>query len=385
MSDTEAHWPTLAPPPRSGGGAGEGAGSATLAEARRTMEICNACRYCEGFCPVFPAMELRRAFSDGDLGYLANLCHNCKGCWHACQYAPPHEWGLNLPRAFADLRAETYGEHAWPRGLGRLFEQNGMAVSLATALSLAAVMALTMLLQDQAALTASHTGPGAFYAVIPWEVMVTLGGLSFGWAVIAMAIGARSFWRASGGGALRWTALRAALRDAGQTRHLNGGGDGCNDFDERFGMGRRHYHLATMWGFLLCFAATCAGTVMAYALGWAAPYSWYSAPVVLGTLGGIGLMAGTGGLFAIKFLTDRAPEATNRWGMDLGLLALLHFTAMTGLALLLFRHTSAMGWLLAIHLGFVLALFVTLPYGKMVHGVYRLLALVRHHQEQQAR
>ncbi len=40
-----------------------------------------------------------------------------------------------------------------------------------------------------------------------------------------------------------------------------------------------------------------------------------------------------------------------------------------------------MGVLLAIHLGFVLALFVTLPYGKMVHGVYRLLALVRYRQE----
>ena len=26
-------------------------------EARRSMEICNACRYCEGYCPVFPAME----------------------------------------------------------------------------------------------------------------------------------------------------------------------------------------------------------------------------------------------------------------------------------------------------------------------------------------
>ena len=46
-------------------------GAETLAEARRTMETCNACRYCEGFCPVFPAMELRRAFSDADLGYLA--------------------------------------------------------------------------------------------------------------------------------------------------------------------------------------------------------------------------------------------------------------------------------------------------------------------------
>ncbi len=261
-------------------------------------------------------------------------------------------------------------------------------VSLATALSLAAVMGLTMLLRDDAVLYGVHTGPGAFYAVIPWGVLAALAGLTFGWAMIAMAMGARSFWRASGGGAFRWAALIAALRDAGQTRHLSGGGanggDGCNDFDERFGKGRRHFHQATMWGFGLCFAATCAGTVMDYGFGWAAPYSWYSAPVVLGTVGGLGLMAGTAGLFAIKFLTDRAPEATSRWGMDMGLLALLHFTALTGLALLLFRHTSAMGWLLAIHLGFVLALFVTLPYGKMVHGVYRLLALVRHHGEQHA-
>jgi citrate/tricarballylate utilization protein len=357
-------------------------GGAVLAEARRTMEICNACRYCEGFCPVFPAMELHRSFSDGDLGYLANLCHNCKGCFYACQYAEPHEWGLNLPRVLAELRAETYAEHAWPGGLGRLFERNGLVVSLATAFCLTAAVVLTMLLRDDATLYGNHTGPGAFYAVIPWALMATLAGLTFGWAMVAMALGARSFWRASGGERPRWAAIRAALKDAAQTRHLGGGGEGCNDFDERFGMGRRHFHLATMWGFLLCFAATCVATAMDHLLGWAAPYSWYSAPVILGTVGGIGLVAGTAGLFAIKFLTDRAPEAVNRWGMDVGLLALLHFTALTGLALLGFRHTSAMGWLLAIHLGFVLALFVTLPYGKMVHGVYRLLALARHHADQ---
>lgn len=351
------------------------------AEARRTMEICNACRYCEGLCPVFPAMELRRAFSDADLGYLANLCHHCRGCWYACQYAPPHEWGLNLPAAFAELRAETYAAHAWPRPLGRLFERNGLWASLVTALALAAVMILSAALIEPGALYGVHRGPGAFYAVIPHGVMATLGLLTFGWAVLAMTLAARSFWREAGGGPLRWAALRAALADAGRTRHLAGGGAGCNDRDERLTQGRRHLHLATMWGFLLCFAATCAGTLMHYLLGWVAPYPWYSAPVLLGTAGGIGLAAGTAGLLWIKFWTDRAPEATRRWGMDLGLLALLHFTAVTGLALLVFRHTSAMGWLLAIHLGFVLALFLTLPYGKMVHGVFRLLALARYHAE----
>ena len=29
--------------------------SANEAEVGRQMQICNACRYCEGFCAVFPA------------------------------------------------------------------------------------------------------------------------------------------------------------------------------------------------------------------------------------------------------------------------------------------------------------------------------------------
>ena len=49
-----------------------------LREAERLMTICNACRYCEGFCAVFPAMELRRDFPAGDLDYLANLCHELR-------------------------------------------------------------------------------------------------------------------------------------------------------------------------------------------------------------------------------------------------------------------------------------------------------------------
>ncbi len=52
--------------------------------------------------------------------------------------------------------------------------------------------------------------------------------------------------------------------------------------------------------------------------------------------------------------------------------------SVTGLLLLLLRNTGAMGVLLAIHFGFVLGLFFTLPYGKFVHKLYRLLALVKY-------
>ena len=79
-------------------------------ETARIMQICNACRYCEGFCAVFPAMERRRLFDVGDTAQLANLCHHCGACYHACQYAPPHEFAVNVPLTLAERRAETWAE-----------------------------------------------------------------------------------------------------------------------------------------------------------------------------------------------------------------------------------------------------------------------------------
>ena len=92
-----------------------------LTEAERIMTICNACRYCEGICAVFPAMERRRTFSDKDLIYLSNLCHNCRGCYYACQYAPPHEFKVNVPKTLQKLRVKSYVQGVWPSFLTGLF------------------------------------------------------------------------------------------------------------------------------------------------------------------------------------------------------------------------------------------------------------------------
>jgi citrate/tricarballylate utilization protein len=64
--------------------------------------------------------------------------------------------------------------------------------------------------------------------------------------------------------------------------------------------------------------------------------------------------------------------------MDLAFIALLFLTAASGLALWLARGTPALAMLLCLHLGAVMALFVTLPYGKFAHGVFRTAALLRH-------
>jgi citrate/tricarballylate utilization protein len=110
--------------------------------------------------------------------------------------------------------------------------------------------------------------------------------------------------------------------------------------------------------------------------GWPAPYAYSSLPVVLGTLGGAGLLAGSAGLWILRRRRDPALGDPAQEGFDESFLALLLATSVTGLALLFLRDQPIMGPLLLVHLGTVLALFVTLPYGKFVHGVYRVAALV---------
>jgi citrate/tricarballylate utilization protein len=349
-----------------------------IAEARRNLEVCNACRYCEGYCAVFPAMELRREFSAVDLGYLANLCHGCRGCFYACQYAPPHEFGINLPKVFAEIRQESYVQYAWPRSFAKLFERNGTVVSVAAALITALVMIGTALFQSPERLFGTHRGEGAFYAVIPHNVMVLLAGSTFLFALLAIGISIVKFWREAGGGAGPvGKPLAQAVRDALTLKNLGGGGHGCNDRDGGFGTTRRNLHHALFYGFALCFAATNIATVFHYAFGWQAPYSWYSPPVVLGTVGGIGMVVGATGLIWLKIVGDPEPVSRRLLGADYAMLVLLWLVAVTGLVLLLVRATPAMGVMLAIHLGFVLALFVALPYSRMVHGAYRFAALVR--------
>jgi len=105
-------------------------------------------------------------------------------------------------------------------------------------------------------------------------------------------------------------------------------------------------------------------------------------PVVLGTVGGIGLLIGTSGLLVLKHRSDRDPANANMLSMDVAFLVLLFLTSLTGLLLLALRETAAMGILLVIHLAMVAGLFITIPYGKFAHVGYRYAALVRYAIEQ---
>ncbi|MFO1322480.1 MAG: tricarballylate utilization 4Fe-4S protein TcuB [Burkholderiales bacterium] len=350
-------------------------GDAAVEEVARVMRICNACRYCEGFCAVFPAMARRLEFPKADVHYLANLCHSCGACLHACQYAPPHEFAVNVPKAMAQVRVTTYADYAWPAGFGRLYARSGLTMALA----IGAGLALFLLLAVARNGTLWHAPmAGDFYAVFPHGLLVALFAPVFAFACAALAVGVSRFWRDVSPGAGSAASVREAAGNALTLRYLDGGhGEGCNDADDRFTLWRRRFHHCTFYGFMLCFAATCVASLYHYALGWHAPYGYGSVPVVLGTVGGVGLLAGPAGLMALGARRDPQHGAKAEKALDHGLLALLLCTSATGLALLALRDTGAMGLLLAVHLGFVMALFLTMPYGKFAHGVYRGAALLK--------
>ncbi len=351
-------------------GRGERATEAATNEAIRQLTVCNACRYCEGYCATMQAMARRLTFTAQDVDYLSHLCHNCGACLHACQYAAPHEFAIHIPNAMQNVRDESYAAHAWPRAFGRGYANHGVVLAMTLAVSIAAFLILF-------ATRNSNGSPQSFYAVLSHTAMVTLFLPIFSFALLAMAIGGRRFWR-SAESSVNMSAAKEAAGAALTLKYLDGGhGDGCPNETDAPTHARRWFHHATFYGFMLCFAATSVATLYHYALGRPAPYAWHDLPKVLGIVGGIGLLIGPLGLLVL-YLRRRSDTAKSG---DIAFILLLFLVSATGFALMFARGTSWLPFTLAVHLGFVFSFFATMPYSKFAHGLYRGLALMKFARE----
>ena len=355
-----------------------------IKEAGRQLTTCNACRYCEGYCAVFPAIELRRDFAKGDVFYLANLCHDCRACYYACMYSPPHEFAINIPRMMADVRLASYRHWSWPALLAGSFTNRWFSIALA-AFAPALIVILSAVLVGPARMFAVHRGPGSFYEIIPYLAMMTVGaGLFFG-AISIWLVGSVRFWRDTGVQSRPPWSIKAfgeGIVDALGLRNLKGGGPGCSYPEEKPSQVRRVYHSFVSWGFLSALMSTSLAAIYQDFFGWRPPYSLLSWPVIFGSIGGVAMIIGTTGLLWFRTKSDPALAATAGSSLDFIFLGILGLVSLSGMLTLAFRNTHAMGSILTIHLGLVAAMFVTAPYGKFVHFLYRSLALIKNHIEQ---
>lgn len=356
-----------------------------MEQGRQMMTVCNSCRYCEGYCAVWRAMEYRREFPAGDLNYLANLCHDCNDCYYACQYAPPHEWDINPPLTFARIRGQSYEKCAWPGALASAFRANGLVMSLLSALMLIAFFFGIVQVRGENILATAVPG-GDFYQVASHNFMILAFGIVAVFSVLALGIGLLRFCRDIGENPLdllRPSVLKTTVGEVLRLEYLDGGGWGCAYPGEESSSIRRWFHHFTLYGFLLCFIATSLGAVYHYGFGWHAPHGYASLPVIIGTAGGLGLLMGPVGLLVLKWRRNRDISDEKQIGIDAAFLVLLVLTSASGLLLLILRETSVMGILVTIHLGIVMALFLMLPYSKFVHGIYRFAAIAKYALERE--
>jgi citrate/tricarballylate utilization protein len=166
------------------------------------------------------------------------------------------------------------------------------------------------------------------------------------------------------------SALRRATVDVLELRYLRGGGaGGCNYPSERASHARAAYHHLVFYGFLAAFASTSIAFVQQDVLGWLPPYPLLSVPVVLGTVGGLAMIAGCFGLMALKWRADREPADAGAIAIEYVFLIMLAVVNITGLLLLAMRETPLMGTLLVLHLGTVFSLYFAIPSQWIVLGL----------------
>lgn len=352
-----------------------------LEEARRIFTICNACRYCEGFCPVFPAMERRREFTDQDILFLANLCHDCRQCYAACPYIPPHEFNLNLPKVMSMARRLTYEQSSRPKWTYP-FRHSATFTAITTSISLFLALLIVALMGRWDTLYSRIYSP---YQVFPYPLIVGVG-LTLGvYALALILLSGLSLWRTMGLGFSELLNLRAhakALNEALGHIWFRGGGAGCAYPRLEGNLSRMLFHASIFYGFTLDFLSTILASVYQDILKISPPFPLLSAPVVLGMIGGIMLCLGTVGLIVLKAVSLRDTETRDLEDRamveaDLSLLTLLLAISLTGLITLALRSTNYDGLVLTIHLALVASLFLTAPYSKLTHLIHRYLALVR--------
>ncbi len=348
-------------------------------DLRRSCVVCNSCRYCEGLCATFPAMEKYRDFKKSDLDYLANLCHQCSECFYDCQYAPPHEFNVSLPAQFARARKESYKDYAYPRIFSKAFERNATLSTAVLVLVLFLGFILAQILGDSKDIAID----GNFYYVIPYHYMVYTFSITAILVCLVLCLSVIKYIRAIGLRGINIKAILKSIKDSLSLTYLGGHkGEGCTYPNIERSNTRRLFHHLTSYGFLFCFIATSLAAFYEHILHISAPYSLSQLPKLFGLIGGVLLCIGVLGLFILKLRADKEIKDIKSIGMDYVFLFMLFVVSFSGLALMAFRVSEFLSPLLWFHLSCVMAFFVMIPYSKFVHIFYRFFALLKYNAEE---
>jgi citrate/tricarballylate utilization protein len=353
-------------------------------DARFSLNICNACRYCENICPVFKAIEFRRTFSDNSIIYLANLCHDCRGCYYACQYAPPHTFDINIPKIFGTLRLETYKNYKKSKFSKEIIEKPHIFSIAIFLISFLFYTISSIIYTGKLSLKGLFEQNTSFYSVLPENFLIITMLIPF---TISLTIYIKNlidycdYIDIKKSDFFKLFNHISSLKSVILLEFLDGGSFGCNYPDEEYSFSRKIYHQFVLFGFIITFISTLIAAFMGHILNISPPYSFTSLAVIFGTIGGVLMILGLTGLLYLRTKMDRIPYSENINSMDINLIMILLMSVLTGFLVLLFRSTIFMPILFIIHLSTVITFFIMLPFSKLQHAIFRYASIYKYFSE----
>jgi quinone-modifying oxidoreductase subunit QmoC len=299
------------------------------------------------------------------------LCHQCNDCTVRC---PRDARPGDTMQAIRSLVVEQVGA---PRFMARLV---GRAAATWPVLLGLPVLFWALYIRAVNGFAVTRT-PLAYGEVVPVWMIYSVFLPAAAFAVLAAAVGARRCWSAWGAGAVRNGSLIGGL--AGVAADIL--------WHRRFGScgaarPRRLGHLLLMWGFLGALATTTFLGILMDGFHVKTPLPQGHPVKLLGNASAVLLAVGVVWLLANR-LGDQVAAGRAR-AFDWFLLGLVVLVVLSGIGSELARLALPVPLALAVyvlHLGAVLSLFLTFPFSKLAHALYRTLAMAHQRLTEQRR
>ncbi len=289
------------------------------------------------------------------------LCHQCNDCTARC---PRDARPGDALQAIRSLAIEKLGA---PRFMARVVGRAGATWPILLGLP---VLLWALLVQAFGGFARARA-PLAFTDAVPVWMIYSVFLPAGAFALAAAAVGARRCWAAWGAGASRNGPLLRGL--AGVAGDILG--------HRRFGIcgaarPRQTGHLLLAWGFAGALLTTTFLGVAMDVFGVKTPLPQLHPIKILGNLSAVLMVVGLVWLLASRLADSRAAGASRAF--DVFFLALVVLLVFSGVGAQLGRLYLSPPLALALyvlHLGMVLSLFLTFPFSKFAHALYRTLAM----------
>jgi citrate/tricarballylate utilization protein len=337
-------------------------------EAIRQFNICNACRYCEGYCAVWDDIENKNFFDNSDIDHFANLCHDCRECYNVCPFTEPHEFNLNIPMVLSKVRHETYINNIKPEFMEKPAKHQYYLWSFVIALSILSVFTLGYMNMNGYML--NRYGLSDITHIFPVLQFKIFSTILYIYVIILWALEGNNYWKSINSGKnkkkVRIHNILLALSDSFGHKYFKGGGAGCNYPEDNSGKFRLIFHPMIFFGFIIdLIAIAFYGNLNIYI-------------IIIYMVGSLLISIGSIALLFAKFYSNKKLASKQLLTMDYPFTIIMLLTGITGLIFPVFSGYSIFSITFMIHIALISAIFLMAPFGKFIHPVFRFLSLIKY-------